>query len=168
MPLYKFLTNKDNKDIFMEEIRSGYVKILSLFVSLKVRFVFLSGNICCILARGIQLRRLVIFGKSSLSYFGLVHFIHLRKTNETPNKKFLLILQLLSSSICREILQTLGNIIKLFHYSYSSRADCKIMRLFFPSANVANHPLALFFHARCPSANVLLLLHCYRKTRMLW
>lgn len=36
----------------------------------------------------------------------------------------------------RKILKTFGNIIKLFHCSCSSRADCKIMRLFFLSACV--------------------------------
>lgn len=36
----------------------------------------------------------------------------------------------------REILEMFGNIIKLFHCSCSSRADRKIMRLFFPSASV--------------------------------
>jgi len=36
----------------------------------------------------------------------------------------------------RKILKTFSNIIKLFHCSCSSRADCKIMRLFFLSACV--------------------------------
>lgn len=56
---------------------------------------------------------------------------------------------------------TLDNIMELFRRSCGSRCArrCKIMRLFFRSASrlfAANHSCALFFHARCSSANVLL------------